>query len=731
MTSADWKAAILDHCTDAQREAIQHVSGPLLVLAGPGSGKTRVITRRVAYLVRTGCRPDEILAITFTNKAAGEMRGRVEALGVARGVWMFTFHAFCARILRIHAPQLDLKRSFTIYDTADSVAAVKRAMEQLEIDRSLFKPSYVVKAISSAKGKLWGPDDLADSHIRDAETMARIFEAYDRQLRASNAVDFDDLLLLVVKLLRDVPAVRDQLANRFRHVLIDEYQDTNHAQYVIAKHLAAGHHNICAAGDPDQSIYGWRGADLNNILDFEKDYADAKVVRLEQNYRSTRKILRVADKLIANNLLRKPKGLWTENPEGENLVLFQCEDETEEADAIAQDISGLVASGSARPRDIAIFYRINAQSRVLESALRAEATPYSIVAGTEFFQRREIKDLLAYLRLVLNPADDVSVERVANVPPRKIGGVSVKRLKAWAAARGVGLLDALARGGEAGLKGGALDGARGFIRILDRLRAMPPRPVKPIVARLIEISEYERYLSGGENAQERIENARELVNAAAEYDRAEPEGDLSGFLEQAALISDVDRWDEASGGVTLMTLHAAKGLEFPIVYIVGLEESLLPLSRNETAHDVEEERRLFFVGLTRAKRKVSLSMAVSRARYGSRGFTTRSRFLDELPEDAVETRAASGTPCALSRNRLRRKHIRRVRRSEAEEIVYDGDLPEEFCPFEPGETVAHPTYGRGEVLDVGGFGENLRVTVRFRTVGIKRLILRYAKLRKV
>ena len=726
--------ACVEGCTEAQREAIEHVSGPMLVLAGPGSGKTRVITRRVACLVKSGCRPDEILAITFTNKAAGEMRDRMESLGVPRGVWMSTFHAFCARVLRIQAPHLGLKRSFSIYDAADSIGAVKRVMEQLQIDASLFKPSHVAKAISSAKAKLWAPKDVAATNMEDAATIARILEAYDRVLRASNAVDFDDLLLLTVKLLRDVPDVGDRLRGRFSQVLVDEYQDTNRAQYLIARHLAVGHRNICVAGDPDQSIYGWRGADLNNILDFEKDYPDAKVVRLERNYRSTKRILHVADRLIFNNLIRKPKRLWTENPEGEKVVLFRCEDESEEAETVAKDISQLVASGEAAPRDVAIFYRINAQSRVLEFALRAEATPYVIVAGTEFFQRKEIKDLLAYLRLVVNPADDVGAARVANVPLRRLGAASIKRVKAWAAARGVGLLDALARGDEAGLKGGALKGARAFLRIIERLRAMPPSPVAPIVAKLIKTSGYEGYVSDAdEKGEERVENVRELVNAAAEYDQAEPEGNLQGFLEQVALISDVDRWDEESGGVTLMTLHSAKGLEFPIVYIVGLEEGLLPFSRDETVRDVEEERRLFFVGLTRAKKRASVSMAESRTRYGMTAFTDPSRFLDELPREAVEDYATATVLRARQRKRVPafRGKARRWKRSETEEIIYDGEMPEDSAPFVPGDAVEHPTYGRGEVLDLSGFGEHLRATVRFRTVGVKRLVLKYARLRKV
>jgi len=742
-------------CTEAQCEAIRHTHGPLLVLAGPGSGKTRVITRRIAYLAAQGCRPDEILAITFTNKAAAEMRERVDAIGSASGAWISTFHAFCARVLRIYGRHLGIKSSFSIYDTADTLAAVKRVMAQLQIDVKLFKPTSVARSISAAKGRLWGPEQVGASRAPDAQTVARIYRKYTELLRAANAADFDDLLLLTVRLLTEAADAGDNLRRRFSQVLIDEYQDTNHAQYLIAKHLAAGHRNICATGDPDQSIYGWRGADIGNILAFEKDYPDAKVVRLEQNYRSVKRILSVADKLISHNLARKDKSLWTANPEGEPVRLLRCEDEHEEADHVAAEIRKLTRDAQAVPRDIAVFYRINAQSRVLESALRAEAIPYAIVAGTEFFQRKEVKDLLAYLRLVVNPVDDVGAERVANVPPRRLGAVSVKRLKAWAEERGRCLLDAMAHAQEAGVKGPAVAGAKRFLGILADLRAMPQSPVAPIVEKLIAATEYEEYLEGSHDDDvERIANVRELANAAVEFNDAEPEGDLQGFLEQAALISDVDRWDEEKGGVTLMTLHAAKGLEFPVVFIVGLEEGLLPLAREEVVHDLEEERRLLFVGITRAKKRVVLSYAESRTRYGQHEFTEPSRFLSELPEEVAEERpaeeiglltpAARTTPKQAYRAADRRKfHAgrcrkpRTVKRGETEEIVYDGEAPMdedafvEEIPFSPGDQVAHPTYGRGKLVDLSGYGDSAVAIVRFPTVGMKKLMLKYARLRRV
>jgi len=747
MRSQELMDSALADCTDAQREAIAHVNGPLLVLAGPGSGKTRVITRRIAHLVGTGCRADEILAITFTNKAAGEMRERVAALGALSGVWALTFHSFCARALRMYGRRIGLQPSFSIYDQADSASAVKRVMKDLNIDASLYKPAALVRAVSAAKNRMQTPEQVASGRSEDAETVAKVYRKYAEVLRNNNAADFDDLLMLTVKLLTEVPAARDRLRDRFRHVLIDEYQDTNHAQYLIAKHLAAGHRNICATGDPDQSIYGWRGADIGNILEFEQDYPDAKVVRLEQNYRSTKRILQAADKLIVNNLARKPKSLWTENPEGDTVRLFCCEDEREEADRVADEIAGLIGKKEAVPRDIAVFYRTNAQTRVLEASLRGGTIPYTIVAGTEFYQRKEIKDLMAYLRLVVNPADDVAAERVANVPARRVGDASVRKLREWGERRGRSLLAAMGRAREAGVRGPALRGIERFLAVLSALRAMPQTEVVAIVERLIEITEYPKYLeSSFDNAAERIENIEELVNAAADYRMGEPEGDLAGFLEQAALVSDTDRWDEKKGAVTLMTLHAAKGLEFPVVFIVGLEDGLLPLAREEFIRDLEEERRLFFVGITRAKRRLFLSYAESRMRFGRTDYTEPSRFLSELPDDVAEERiepapsgpavvggATSGALFRTSRAATRRFEPRRVKRGATEEIVYDGDQPSDewVPPFHQGDQVVHPTYGRGKVVDIRGYADSAMAVVRFHSVGVKKLVLKFARMRQV
>jgi len=729
---------ILADCTEPQREAITATEGPLLVLAGPGSGKTRVITRRVAYLAATGVPAEKILAITFTNKAAGEMRDRIRALGLAHGAWISTFHSFCARVLRRYAADVGLSPQFTIYDAADSVATVRHAMSSLGVDPSVHRPGQVLRAISTAKNSLEGPDRLVRSGCPDAELVAAVYERYQAALAQSNAVDFDDLLLLVARLLEQGGRPADELRERFHYVLIDEYQDTNRAQYLIARRLVEGRRNICATGDPDQAIYGWRGADLRNILDFERDYPDARVVRLEQNYRSTRHILAAADALISNNRARKPKSLWTQNPQGQPVEIIRAEDESAEARLVAADIARLIRRERRSPRDIAVFYRINAQSRQIEAALRSEGIPYTVVAGTEFYERAEVKHLLAYLRLAVNPDDSVSAERVVNVPPRKFGATSLKRLRQWAQQKGISLFAALRRAGEAGFSGQALAAATSFCEVVTALSSLRDGPAAVALENLIRLTAFEDFLRGLDNADERLANVRELVNAASDYDREEPEGGVAGFLERVALVSDVDRWDPAAGAVALMTLHAAKGLEFPVAYIMGLEEGLLPLRGDEAPHELEEERRLLFVGITRAKERVTLSFAETRLWYGRTVHTQPSRFLEELPPGAatpVPGRAARLRPRAIFNAwRPNARHgpgLRRVRRGESEEIVYDGDRPAEECPFRPGDTVRHETYGRGTVLEVAGYGEQMRAVVRFDGVGVKRLMLAYARLRKL
>jgi len=740
----------LRDCNESQVRAITHVDGPLLILAGAGSGKTRVITRRTAYLISQGVRPSDVLAITFTNKAAGEMRERIRTFCEDRGLWVSTFHSACARMLRAHAEAVGFRPSFSIYDTGDTQSAVKQALADLNISKENWPAGAIAAGISRAKGRLLAPQQFAqrasDIYLK---TVARVYKRYDEILRANNAMDFDDLLMKVVVLLRENASVRKRYQERFRHVLIDEFQDTNPAQYAIVRILSEAHRNICATGDPDQSIYGWRGADITNILNFERDYPDAKVVRLEQNYRSTKTILHAASDVIAHNKKRKPKDLWTENADGGPVRVYRCDDGYDEASQIAADIRRLVQEGSAsdrrvkvQPADMAIFYRTNAQSRLLEAALRDAAISYQIVAGVAFFDRKEVKDVLAYLRLIVNPADDVSAERIVNVPPRGLGGKSIGHLKEWAAGKGQHIGEALAAAEEAGLKGMRGKSARDLAELLDDFRGRDPYPVAKFLLDLIEATEYLKYLRRSRDPDERIANVEELINAGAEYDRTNPEGSCAGFLEQVALVSDIDRWDKTSGAVTLMTLHAAKGLEFPVVYITGLEDGLLPLVRGDGDTDMEEERRLFFVGITRAKRELVLTYAEQRSRYGQSDYTIPSRFLDEVPQDVVEEQTTLSADvwddededdadaedtleedCEEDESPARvsgtGRSPRASRRSSTRPALREGDR------------VRHAVFGTGRILALSGSGRTRRATVHFATAGVRHLVLQYAKLEKI
>ena len=727
------------------------------MLAGPGSGKTRVITRRVAHLVASGCRPDDILAITFTNKAAGEMRERIEALGVPPGVWVSTFHAFCARMLRIYADRVGLSRSFTIYDSADSVAAVKRAMAELQLDTTLFTPSYAARVISTAKNRLWGPEKLQESGApEEAFAIGKVFERYERLLRGANAADFDDLLILMVRLLRDVPETRERLGRRFLHVLVDEYQDTNHAQYLIAKHLA-GAGNLCVTGDPDQSIYGWRGADVNNILEFERDYPDARIVRLEQNYRSTQRILQAADRLIAHNVQRKAKSLWTENPEGEPVRLLRLRRRAGRGRRRRR------RPGRALPRRArasratsAVFYRLNSQSRVLESALRGEAIPYSIVAGTEFYQRREIKDLLSYLRLVDNPADDVGVERVANIPARRIGDTSLQRLREWGSAHGLTLFEALAKAAEAGVRGPALQGIAEFRRLIDQLRALPRRPVAAVLERLLAdtalraLPGLRRRQRGGahrERARTRQRRRRVRPGRAGRRPAGVPRAGRArlrrGPVGREARRRHADDAPRGEGTRVPGRLHrrprgrpaAAAARERRPRPRGGTAAVLRRPDARQAAADAELRR----VARPPRQARIHAALALHRgaARGDRRSRTIRVRARRSFPSAFIDPSSASRNRQSAIGNRQFFAEPRRVRRSEHEEIVYDGDYSSDAAmldpraPFRAGDSVRHPRYGVGRVMDVSGYGEDLRATVRFQTVGVKRLVLKFAGLRKL
>ena len=729
---------ILEGLTPAQVEAVTHRDGPLLVLAGAGCGKTRVITRRIAYLMSVGVPASEVLAITFTNKAAGEMRGRTEALVPgARKPLVTTFHSFCARILREYGEGLGLDPAFTIYDTADQTAAIKRALGQLGLDPTHFEPSKMAEAISRAKNRLERAATFAASPRTDfwAKHLARVYEVYEAILRESHALDFDDLLLEVALGLRDKADFRQGLHERFRYILIDEYQDTNHAQYVIARDLAGRRRNLCATGDPDQSIYGWRGAELSNILDFEKDFPDAKVVRLEKNYRSTKTILAAAGGVIRHNRDRKPKGLFTDNPQGEPVRIVRTDDEEAEAGTIVRRIGELKARGLAY-RDIAVFTRTVAQTRAIEDGLRRARppVPYDIVRGTSFYERKEVRDILAYLEVLHNPNDEVNLRRIINTPARGLGDKTVDVLLEFARREGIALFHALPHVDQMPeLAGRARAAVTRFKDLMDRLAQEPRDAMKALIDAVIHGSGYADRLMDKDD-KERLANLDELITLGANFDRAaaeaHPDDDtaargLEGFLQTVALASDQDDYDEKADRVPLMTLHAAKGLEFPAVFVAGCEDGLLPHVRSrEDPSQVEEERRLFFVGLTRAKQFLTLTHARFRRIRGRPERHVPSPFLREIPGETVEPidETSGTTPAALGEGFGYAGPGRdRLIKPETDEVT----------GLALGEMVRHPTYGIGRVMAFTTGGGRRLVRVRFNTVGEKLLDPEYAKLSRV
>tara|TARA_R110002049_G_scaffold305056_2_gene501056 strand:+ start:25080 stop:27425 length:2346 start_codon:yes stop_codon:yes gene_type:complete len=635
--------AIFRDLTDPQREAVQHVDGPLLILAGPGSGKTRVVTHRIANMLARDIPSWQIAALTFTNKAADEMRQRVEKLAPGHGVWMGTFHRFCAQLLRRYATMVGLKENYSIYDSSDAKQAMKRAIVAAGVSTSHISPDQIANAISRAKNRLVTPDMFEGQSLRSGDQIsARVYPVYQQQLLTANAVDFDDLLLHVAVLLRENSEMRRELDRKFKYIMVDEYQDTNLAQYAIVRALSIEHPNLAVTGDPDQSIYGWRGADINNILDFEKDYPDVQTVRLEQNYRSTPNILRVADQLIRHNRRRKQKQLFTDNEEGNPVTLRLFEDGYQEADGIVDEIVASIASEGMRPSDFAIFCRINALTRSLEHSMRRRGLPYQIVNGLEFYQRKEIKDLLAYLHLINNPSHDVALMRVINTPTRGIGAKTIQRVREHADANHMPMLDAVRQADQIeGLQKRAVTMLRKFIAIYDRLAIKATAPLEDLLRYLVEEIDYESFLektSDDQQDNDRMANVDELITAAVEFDRQHPDdGSLEAFLEQVALVSDTDAFEEDSDRVTMMTLHAAKGLEFPFVYIIAVEDDLLPHARSKgSENEFEEERRLLFVGITRAMQRLQLSCCKRRAVRGDVRPVIPSPFLNELPLEELK-----------------------------------------------------------------------------------------------
>jgi DNA helicase II / ATP-dependent DNA helicase PcrA len=754
-----------------QLDAVVHRGGPLLVVAGAGSGKTRVLTHRIAHLVDEGVHPSRILAITFTNKAAAEMRERVGHLvgPVVKAMWVSTFHSACVRILRVHADQLGYPRQFSIYDQADAVRLTGYVIRDLGLDPKRFTPRGVHGHISSWKNELVGPDDAAAAAGNIFERKhAEVYREYQARLAKAGAMDFDDLLVNVVRLFRAAPDVLEHYRQRFEHILVDEYQDTNPAQNEIVLLLAGGHHNVCVVGDSDQGVYGWRGADLRNILQFEDAFPSVTTIILDQNYRSTQTILDAANAVIANNLARTPKSLWTDAGLGDRIVRYHAEDEGDEATWVAGTAQQLHRDEAVNWREMAVLYRTNAQSRVIEEAFMRMGVPYKVVGGTRFYDRREIKDAMAYLRAVVNPADEVSVKRVLNVPKRGVGDASIAKLDAFAATEGVAFLDALRRADEAGVTGPAVRGIASFVELLDRVGAMAEAigsddaaaETGPgdLLQAVIEESGYLAELEADDTveAHGRIENLGELVGSAREFTV------LDEFLEQVALVADTDELPDSEAAddqVVLMTLHAAKGLEFPVVFIVGVEEGVFPHIRALTEPDqMEEERRLAYVGITRAMQRLHMSHAWSRMLFGSTQYNPPSRFFDEIPPELVDSqgnvsgRSSYGRQSYRSRSsdhddpppyrRRSSEHDDRNSDDAHRDRVVDAALAagrrnapapanSQELGLRVGDDVEHPAFGEGVIIDISGSGEKAEAVINFAGVGTKHLALAWAPLKRL
>ena len=700
--------SLLTGLNKEQQQAVQHTEGPLLILAGAGSGKTKVLTVRIAHLLAQGVNPYEILAITFTNKAAKEMKSRVEGLvgDVANRIWLSTFHSFCAKFLRFELDNfLGYNSNFTIYDTSDSQAVIKAALKALNLDDKYYPVGAMIGAISDAKNKLLFASDFR-KQARDfyQEKVADVYEYYERELRKNNALDFDDLLLVAVKLLQSNEAVLDKYSKRFRYVMIDEYQDTNHAQYLLAKLLASHWKNIAVVGDADQSIYAWRGADIQNILDFEKDYPNCTSIKLEQNYRSTKIILDAANAVIENNEGRPKKNLWTDKTEGAKIQHFTAQSEHEEAAFIGDTIAKKHDIHGVPYGDMAILYRTNAQSRVLEEALIKRALPYTMVGGTKFYDRKEIKDVLAYLRVLYNPFDDLSLLRIINVPKRSIGATTVAKLQDYARANGTSLFMTLTQLHLVDtIKGKTKEKLEEFgILIFTLVAEMEDKTVLDILESILDRTGYLAQLEESTDPQDqaRAENIGELLSVAKDFQDTNPTGTVEDFLEQVALVNDVDSFEQEESKVTLMTLHAAKGLEFPIVFLGGLEEGLFPHSRTlMNPEEIEEERRLAYVGITRAEKELYISNATTRTVFGRTSSYLPSRFIDEIPEELVDgLRAKRKVPDDIKRHVP--QHMSVTSRPVTKPIVRN----EVIADWNIGDTAIHSKWGNGKVINVAGEG---------------------------
>lgn len=723
---------------EAQRKAVTYGDGPMLILAGAGSGKTRVLTTRVAYLLQEkGIDPYHILAITFTNKAAREMRERIQAMvpEMARELWISTFHSTCLRILRRQSGFAGYNANFVIYDTDDQKTVLKECLKELNLDDKKFPPQAMLAGISQAKNVLYGPEELEKkSHDYYSQIVCKVYSLYQKKLFQNNGLDFDDLIMQTVRLLQNNPVVLDYYQGKFHYVLVDEYQDTNHAQYVLVNLLAQKRRNLCVVGDPDQGIYGWRGADIGNIMRFEKDYPDAEVFMLEQNYRSTGTILDSANKVIQNNRDRKDKNLWTAGPEGDPIIVFSARDEHAEANYIVDRINRWNTYKHKKYGDIAILYRTHAQSRVLEEKLLAAGIPYTIIGGLRFYERKEIKDLLAYLRLLVNPDDRVGLRRIINEPKRGIGPASLDKILALADNMGIAPLQLLEEGiSITGLSGKAARSACEFGSVMrDIKEKINELSVTDVVKEVLERSGYLGALQNERTieSQTRLENLSEFFSVTREYEKNTGGGSLADFLADLALVTDLDQLDdEDTDRVTMMTLHSAKGLEFPIVFLAGLEESVFPHSRSlEDRHELEEERRLCYVGITRAMESLYLTHCWQRTIYGHTKVNEPSRFLNELPEENLSH--FDPLDRLIKKSSQNKAQAQVAVNNFTNKAANNQSSVGNAINFSPGELVTHRKWGQGTVLEVKGKGDNAEIKIDFPGLGTKTLLARFAPLER-
>jgi len=741
--------SIYDSLNEEQKKGVFTTEGPVLLLAGAGSGKTRVLTHRAVYLIEElGVNPYHILAITFTNKAAGEMRERIDDM-VGYGsenIWVSTFHSTCVRILRRFIDHIGFGTNFTIYDTEDQKTIMKDICKRLEIDTKMYKEKSLLAAISSAKDELISPEAYALRAQGDFRKMkeAAVYREYQQVLRKNNALDFDDLIVKTVELFQSDMEVLDYYQERFRYIMVDEYQDTNTAQFQLIKLLAGKYKNLCVVGDDDQSIYKFRGANIYNILNFEKEFPNAVTIKLEQNYRSTQNILNAANGVIANNVGRKAKRLWTENVEGEKIAFHQFETGFDEADYVAKDIRSKVREGMYHYGDCAVLYRTNAQSRLFEERFITASIPYKIVGGVNFYSRREIKDLLAYLKTIDNAMDDLAVRRIINVPKRGIGATTLSRVQDYADENGLTFYNALKMAEEIGTIGRASAKIRPFVMLIQSMRSkLPYISVSELLQEIIEETGYVRELEAEntEEAQQRMENIDELISKAVTYEESEEEPTLSGFLEEVALVADIDSVDETQDYVVLMTLHSAKGLEFPQVYLAGMEDGLFPgfgaiCAENPTA-EIEEERRLAYVGITRAKERLSISCARMRMIRGETQYNKVSRFVKEIPRELLagtiqkEKMPDIPKPSMMAKNAFSAKPMALRRTGVPEARNFGNSAMKKSLDYAVGDTVSHLKFGTGVVKQIIDGGRDYEVTVDFSGVGVKKMFASFAKLKKL